>query len=191
MVTTKEKVILASKELISRYGYTRTSMTDVAKHSGLSRQTVYAVFANKEDLYAETAYYVFKEHLTEAREAIMHCTSLRDQLGVYFKHMVVKPYLFLQQHPDAQMLWNDAEMKNHPAITKLKQEHRQFLAELFIPYTKYIGIAGQSPANMADFIILACRELKCGKGKSEAELKSLIDTLSASVLALASPDEAA
>ncbi|WP_319483250.1 TetR/AcrR family transcriptional regulator [uncultured Cohaesibacter sp.] len=191
MVDTKEKVIRAAEELISRYGYSRTSMTDVARQAGLSRQTVYAVFANKEDLYAETAYYVFKQHLAKVREGITHCSSLRDQLQIYFEHMVIGPFLFLQKHPEAKTLWADESMNNHPAITKLKQEHRQFLAELLVPYTKYIGTSGQCPAHMADFIIMTCRELKCGKASSIEELQKLLDTLTASVLALASPSEAA
>ncbi|WP_319411844.1 helix-turn-helix domain-containing protein [uncultured Cohaesibacter sp.] len=191
MTSTKDKIISAAKELISRYGYNRTSMTDVAKEAGLSRQTVYAVFANKEDLYAETAYFTFKEHLNKVREDLTHCTCLREQLQVYFDVMVIDPFRFLQQHPEAITLWNGAAMRNHPAVIKLKQEHKLFLAELFVPYAKYIGASGQSPANMADLIILTCNELKCGKAHSIDELNALLDTLAASILALASPGEAA
>ena len=166
-------------------------MTDVAKHAGLSRQTVYAVFANKEDLIAETSYHVFKQHLAKTKEDITHCTSLADQLQAYFDNMVVGPFLFLREHPEAKTLWNDKAIVNHPAIAKLKQEHRQFLAELFLPYTKYFGAHGQSPANMAEFVIMTCREFKCGKADSVEELKQLLNTLTASVLALASQSEAA
>ncbi|WP_321448476.1 helix-turn-helix domain-containing protein [uncultured Cohaesibacter sp.] len=186
MTSTKDKVIQAAHELISRYGYNRTSMTDVAKQAGLSRQTVYAVFANKEDLFAETSYHVFHERLNKTREEITHCTSLGDQLNTYFENMVVQPFIFLQNHPEAITLWNDADMNNHPAIAKLKHEHRQFLAELLVPYTKYIGASGQCPAHMADFIIMTCREMKCGKADSIEELHRLLDTLSASILALTS-----
>ncbi len=186
MMSTKDKVIQAAHELISRYGYNRTSMTDVAKQAGLSRQTVYAVFANKEDLFAETSYNVFQQHLKKTREEITHCTSLGDQLHIYFENMVVQPFIFLQKHPEAITLWNDEEMNNHPAIAKLKQEHKQFLAELLVPYTKHIGEMGQCPAHMAEFIILTCREMKCGKASSIEELRRLLDTLTASILALTS-----
>ena len=47
----KEKEILkVAKKLFSKYGFKKVSMDEIAKNAGVTKKTVYANFASKEEL---------------------------------------------------------------------------------------------------------------------------------------------
>ncbi|WP_316858468.1 TetR/AcrR family transcriptional regulator [uncultured Cohaesibacter sp.] len=192
MTETQDKIMMAALELFTRYGIQRTSMADIAKQAGLSRQTVYTTFASKDDLIAETIANRVSAVVDQIREKIADCKSLGEQLDFYFELMVIRPFEFLIDNPDAAFLWRISRvLDQHPAILKAQKKHRQLLADLFVPYTKSIGSADQTPFRLADFIMMTCRELKVGEVKSRKELDQLVETLQATILAITKAKEAA
>ena len=46
----EKKIIEAAVEVFHRYGVKRASMSDIADEAGVSRQTVYNAFSNKDEL---------------------------------------------------------------------------------------------------------------------------------------------
>jgi len=50
MEETRKKVLKAADELFMRYGIRSVSMDDIAHHVGISKKTVYAAYADKDDL---------------------------------------------------------------------------------------------------------------------------------------------
>src|ERR1700736_7091998 len=60
----REALLEAAVGVFARYGFRKTSMDDVARAAGVSRQGLYLLFANKEELF---------------RRAVAH--SLRNQLA--------------------------------------------------------------------------------------------------------------
>ena len=47
----REQILLAAKELFCEQGFPNTSMDEVAKLAGVSKQTVYSHFGCKDDLF--------------------------------------------------------------------------------------------------------------------------------------------
>src|SRR6267142_6788582 len=60
----REAILVAATSIFLRFGFRKTSMDDVARAAGVSRQGLYLSFANKEELF---------------RRALAH--SLRGQLA--------------------------------------------------------------------------------------------------------------
>lgn len=52
---TREEVLAAAIDCIERYGITKTSMTDVGKVLGVTRQTVHRIFETRSELFAAVA----------------------------------------------------------------------------------------------------------------------------------------
>ena len=48
----RAQILTSASQLFLSDGFAKTSMDSVAKHSGVSKQTVYSHFANKDDLFA-------------------------------------------------------------------------------------------------------------------------------------------
>lgn len=58
----REQLIEATIEIIARRGYARTTLTDVARHAGLSHGLVNFHFETKEKLLGETLFYLAEEY---------------------------------------------------------------------------------------------------------------------------------
>lgn len=47
----EDRVLNAAKELITHYGYDKTTMNDIAKKAGIAKSTIYIRWKKKEDLF--------------------------------------------------------------------------------------------------------------------------------------------
>lgn len=53
---TQERILAAAAQVITRLGYDKTTMSDIAAEAALSRRTVYLYFKGKEELFAALIY---------------------------------------------------------------------------------------------------------------------------------------
>ena len=65
-----EKIISASAELFSQYGFKTITMDDIARRSGISKKTLYLHFANKEEVVNESMTW-YKNQTTNACSAVL------------------------------------------------------------------------------------------------------------------------
>jgi AcrR family transcriptional regulator len=63
-------VLDAAVGVYARYGFRKTSMEEVARAAGVSRQGLYLQFANKEELFRKAVEYVLKSQLKAAVAAL-------------------------------------------------------------------------------------------------------------------------
>ena len=63
-------VLDAAVGVFARYGYRKTSMDEVARAAGVSRQGLYLQFANKEELFRKTVEHLLNSHLKAAVAAL-------------------------------------------------------------------------------------------------------------------------
>lgn len=89
------QILVAARTLFLTNGYGNTSMDAVAKHAGVSKSTVYAHFANKEQLFGAVVSTV-RQRLHDALIGLS-TTDQRDvskmlrQIGTQFLHYVTEP----------------------------------------------------------------------------------------------------
>ena len=57
---TREKILLSSFELFSKYGFDKTNLSDIAVAAGVTRGAVYWHFENKDELFMELLKYLSK-----------------------------------------------------------------------------------------------------------------------------------
>ncbi|AKU98139.1 Transcriptional regulator, TetR family [Labilithrix luteola] len=66
----KRKLLEAAIGVFARYGFRKTSMDEVARAAGVSRQGLYLYFATKEDLFREGVQTMLNDSLEGATEAL-------------------------------------------------------------------------------------------------------------------------
>ena len=78
-----QNIIEAADELFARYGFERTSMDDIARHSGIGKGSIYLEFRTKEDIlyrilerYAQSLQDDLKEKIANKRSSPL--TTLRE-----------------------------------------------------------------------------------------------------------------
>lgn len=76
-VARRESILLAATSVFLRYGFKKTSMDDLARAAGLSRQGLYLHFPTKEALFKDAAL-----HLAASSRALQHAALEQDELDL-------------------------------------------------------------------------------------------------------------
>jgi TetR/AcrR family transcriptional regulator of autoinduction and epiphytic fitness len=76
----KQKALLdAAVGVFARFGFRKTSMDEVAKAAGISRQGLYLQFSNKEELFRRALEYSLRQQYTAAAEALARTDTPLEQ----------------------------------------------------------------------------------------------------------------
>lgn len=180
----KEKRILeVTIDVISRYGVRKTTMGDIASEAGISRQTLYASYAGKEEVLAAAVRYSTDKTL-EALEADWRSEgTMSDKLDAYLQHCVIAYYDIISKMPDSEDLITGYNAVGMAEQEKAYQRKKDMLASILKPYEAKLSAAGSTPAEFADFFVSASANLKF-TAESRDHLLSLLASLKKASLAL-------
>lgn len=79
----REKVFNAAKELFSRFGFRKTSVDEIAELAGISKRTLYQVFASKEKVLAELVMYEALSFRHSSLGQIKHMSDPVEKLSCF------------------------------------------------------------------------------------------------------------
>jgi AcrR family transcriptional regulator len=100
----EEQVLTAARDIFMRYGFKRTTMSDLADAAQMSRPALYLIFSSKEDVFRALMTQIFSELLDEVREGVSQHKDIADQLTSAFEVWCVRPFETIQSSPDAKDL---------------------------------------------------------------------------------------
>lgn len=106
MPTRRDQIVEAATGIFWRYGYARTTMSDIAQASGLTRPTLYLSFPDKEQIFAAVVEKMVAEKLAEIRGQLPRHGSFEDQLRYACEAWVCEGYELVQAHPDAKDMFD-------------------------------------------------------------------------------------
>ena len=95
----REQILDAALETVGRYGYRRTSMDDIAKAAGISRPTLYQLFANKADIYRGVVQSMIECTLEAAREELAAQTPISRKILAALVAAVIEPHRIVERLP--------------------------------------------------------------------------------------------
>lgn len=85
-MTTKEQILSEARKVFEKFGYNKTSMSDIAQAARKSRRTLYSYFANKEEIFQaviEVEIDALAGTLSELIEKpIPACNKLREYMHI-------------------------------------------------------------------------------------------------------------
>ena len=70
MTDTRTIIIEAATRTFAKHGARKTAMVDIAEAAGVSRQTLYALFGNKDDLVAATITHHAQQNFALVEEGV-------------------------------------------------------------------------------------------------------------------------
>lgn len=131
-------ILKSASELFLQQGYERTSMDAVAKHSGVSKQTVYSHFNNKDVLYNAVIESKCVTYQLEESTECLENTELRDLLeniAVKFIELLSDPQVIdmyqvvigeAKSYPHvAELFYQAGPVHSVELLTKLLMSHPQ------------------------------------------------------------------
>ena len=112
----RQTILSAASSLFLSNGFTNTSMDMVAKKAGVSKQTVYSHFNNKDELYTAVIDAKCQEYRLDASQLAHRGASLRQVLMILADQVIG-----LLQDPDVIAMYTVVigEAKNNPHVAEL------------------------------------------------------------------------
>jgi TetR/AcrR family transcriptional repressor of mexJK operon len=112
----RDAILHAAVKLFLEQGYKQTSMEEVAKHSGVSKQTIYSHYESKDALFCAGIAAKCDEHMIKIEQLANHDASLEAAL----RHIATR-FLALFHDEDVISMYSTviAEARNTPHVAKI------------------------------------------------------------------------
>ena len=179
------QIVTAARAQFMRYGYAKTTMGDIAAEAGVSRQTLYNMFANKVEVMRVVVRCAGETSLQQITAAWGDATTLDEKLALFQTLGPVAWYQEIRSAPD----WADLMEGMHAAATEemaqMERVWRDRFVKLFAQYAP--GQAAAALQETADFFYMASLNAKHG-ATDLAHLKRRLDTTRKATLALLQAD---
>ncbi len=173
------EIVHAGWAMFSRYGFAKTTMSDIANEAGVARQTVYNAFSSKEDILRAVVRHAGEQSLAEVQEAWATLNSLEEKLAAFQNLGPVSWFEAMQAAPD----WGELMDGVHKASSEeLKTLERQWVAALEEMLSEQVPSL-TNEHEIAAFHYSASKNAKYGV-ESVAELKTRLATILQATLAL-------
>jgi AcrR family transcriptional regulator len=168
---TRERIIVAARDLFARQGYEATTLRQVAAQAGIREPGLYNHFASKQALYEVVLYRTLQPLAQAVSAQLSEATGLRD----YTDLPALITDLMLARPESAPLLQQALHGGNDSVGSELLQ---QWLADLFKQGMHSAGILGtsraQDPAELA-INVLALLNLVTGYFMSQRAFAAMTD----------------
>lgn len=182
--TREDKIAEAAIGIILRYGMARTTMNDVAQEAGISRQTLYAIFASKEELLRATIRFLANRTVRDIEADFERTADLGERLDAVIHHIAVRSFELLRASPDADDIVSGFNSACKEELEDGSARYRALIEQMLLPYDTNITAAGMSLPELADFIQKSTLTIK-HEARDMAHVNALATTLKAMVLNVA------
>jgi AcrR family transcriptional regulator len=182
----RDQIIDAATNAFIRHGYRRVTMGDLAKEAGISRPTLYSVFASKEDVFTAVAEQMMQGTLAEIRERVAELDPLAEKLDAVFEIWVVRSYELIHQLPDAKELIECTQAFSQEVIEAAYAELEAVLLSIIEPN----AAPGVRPQQLAHTLAASVRGIK-EAARDVDDLRELLSGLVAMTVGTLSPSEPA
>lgn len=149
------EIAKATVTVVGQYGLQKVTMSDIAKAAGVSRQSLYNAYSNKEELLRASVKFFMAEDLKQVTQAWQGLTSIEEKLDAYFKFGPVNWFDQIRQYPNAAELMEGINLVVEPA---LREAHEDWIALLADLLKEKLGEA--QAAQVADFVFLSAKNAK-------------------------------
>jgi len=179
----EDEIIDAATGVLSRYGLKRTTMADIATAAGISRQTLYASFPSKEDLFAGAVRRVTRQWCQAIEAAWAQTGDPAARIDAYLDIAVHAYFDQIRSMPDFQDLASLLNESGKQAKQEALEAKRAALERLFTPYADALARAGTTPRDLAEYVQSSAESLVYAATDGD-HLRRLTRALSRSVVAL-------
>lgn len=171
----------AAMRIISRYGMRRATMADLAREAGVSRQTLYDRFGDKDGIMAAVIRSMAVQTCHKTRTAFAQANDLSDKIDAYYNIAVWPIFEIIKTLPDAADLEQGMGSASQLASSEAETEKQALLAEML---RDQLSATCPPPEHVAAFLEQASSRAKMSSTSRE-NLEQFLSVLKAAVLAMA------
>ena len=184
---TEVRIIEAAIAAFVRYGPKKTAMADIAEAAGVSRQTVYSSFRDKDGIIVACVEYISESSLANLHKRLENTKTIEEQLTAYLEETVLRSFELLKEAGDPEDLISGHSIAGKAAIKASHARQAAVIEELLQPFAAAIAQAGQTPTELANYVVTVAMGLKYAT-EDRRELDKLMHALVTSVSAVVQQD---
>lgn len=123
----RDRILEAASKVFFRYGYSRTTLGDIAQEARLHRPALYSLFPEgKDELFEAVLLQLVESEVERYRKEIPKLKTLRRRILHCVEHWSMGGFRLTAMYPDAR----DAFDMAYPAVKKMYEVLTLFYAEL-------------------------------------------------------------
>ncbi len=177
----KEAIIKVAFQVFSHYGLKRATMNDIAEEAGVTRQTLYNLFANKEELLRATIRLHADRSVAAIETGCAGLCDLGDRLDVVFDRLVVVPWMLIHATPHGDEILSGIRDAARQEVALADSRYEAMLEAMLSPYTDNVSAVGMTVDQLCDLIQRSCYGIR-HKARDRDHLDTLLSSLKALVL---------
>jgi AcrR family transcriptional regulator len=171
-----ELIVEAAIRLFIRYGVKRTGMGDIAAEAGMSRQTLYNAFSNKDAVLQATIRLLTDRRVARIETGLATAEGLGERLDVVFRHFVVEPFELLNASPNAEDIVAGFNATSRQELDAAAERYVAIIVGVLSPHSKALEGEGQTVERFAEFVHKSAVAAKHGS-KDREHLLALLASL--------------
>jgi AcrR family transcriptional regulator len=179
----KEKIAAAGYAVVGRYGIKRVTVNDVAEEAGVSRQTIYNIFPNREAMLASVVTYHFNKQWRELWHACEGVSDRKQRFEIAFRKLLIEPWEAMQKMPHADDLELEIASISRAATEAINRELEANMVSLFEPYEDALHLHSLTTRSLAQMVWLSVSSLKLSS-TTRQQVESVAAAMMACVLAV-------
>jgi AcrR family transcriptional regulator len=178
------EILTAGWAMFARYGFAKTTMSDIAKEAGIARQTLYNAFPSKEEVLRAVVRHAGEQSLSAVTDEWTRSQSLEEKLAAFHTHGPINWFEAMVIAPDWGELMDGLHRASSEELRTLEETWVAELTNLFDDHAKANGQTETSPEELARFFYTTSKNAKHGV-QNVAELKARLVTILRAALVLA------
>ena len=176
------EIVKAGWAMFARYGFSKTTMSDIAAEAGVARQTVYNAFSSKEEILRAVVRHAGEESLAAVKTAWATADGVEEKISLFQRLGPESWYEAMLSAPD----WGELmDGMNTAAADELRVWERNWVAALREMFFETLGADREDFGEIAHFLYSASKNAKYGAEGMDA-LKQRLVTIRKATLALLS-----
>lgn len=179
----EQKILDAAIDVFTRYGVRKATMGDIAEQAGISRPTLYARYANKDEIMAASMQLISDRVVREVTEAWQSAETISERIDIFLDCAIVRFFDHIQQMPDSSDLMVGGKEGVAAQLRGVERGKIELLAGLFEPCDAALAAKGSSPAQLAEFFYASSSSFKFTARDSD-HLAGLLATLKQSTMVM-------
>ncbi len=176
-------IVTAAANMFARYGYSKTTMGDIAAEAGVARQTVYNAFPGKEEILRAVVRQAGDETYTAVMASWGDTDSIDDKLSAFHQYGPLKWFEAICAAPDLAELMDGLHRAASEEISALDLKWRAALTDMLLAKMETTTTLSAPIDDIVDFFYAASLNAKHGV-QDLAQLRSRLATIKLATLAL-------
>lgn len=119
----KVVILEAALDCFLKYGYSKTSLDNIAKAANLSRTLLYLKFKNKEEIFKSTFEYLIADSYKISEDIILKTKDKREAVIKTYEVLILKPWDRIAEHPMSAEFYETCSQ----LFPELSEKHERFL----------------------------------------------------------------